>query len=161
MSYNSATNTATFRPSAPLANNTNYTVTVTTGVTDLAGNHLAAQSVTTFTTALDTTAPTILSTSPANGATGIVVSSVVTVTFSEAMDLTTINGTNIKLSVTSPSSSVAGIVSYNTTSHVATFTPTSALTANTNYTATVTTGVKDAAGNPLAINGSFTFTTAP
>jgi hypothetical protein len=52
-------------------------------------------------------------------------------------------------------------VSYNGTSHVATFTPTGALTANTNYTATVTTGAKDVAGNTLLGDFTFKFTTAP
>jgi hypothetical protein len=43
---------------------------------------------------------------------------------------------------------------------MATFTPTSALTDGTAYTATVTTGAKDAAGNALATNKVWTFTTA-
>lgn len=161
VSYDAGTNTATFTPTSALSNNTGYTVTVTTGVKDVAGNALAAQSTSTFTTVADTTAPTILSTSPPNNATNVAVGSAVTITFSEAMDQTTINGTNIKLQVTTGGAAVAGTVSYNTTSHVATFTPTAALTANTNYTATVTTGVKDAAGNALAVNATFAFTTAP
>jgi thiamine monophosphate synthase len=163
VTYNAATNTATFTPSSPLSNNTKYTLTVTTGVKDPAGNALAAQSTSTFTTVADTTAPTILSTSPANNATNVVVTAPVTVTFSEAMDSTTIisPATNIKLNVTTGGAVVAGTVTYNAATHVATFTPTSPLTANTNYTATVTTGVKDVAGNPLALNATFTFTTAP
>ena len=82
-----------------------------------------------------------------------------TVTFSENMDSTTINGTNFKLNVTSGGAAVAGTVSYNAATRVATFTPSANLTAATNYTATVTTGVKDSAGNPLAVNGTFAFTT--
>ena len=82
-----------------------------------------------------------------------------TVTFSEAMDQTTINTTNIKLTSGGGAVTVAGIVSYNTTSHVATFTPNAPLAANILYTATVTTGVKDVAGNALALNATFTFTT--
>jgi hypothetical protein len=163
VTYNAATHVATFTPSSPLSNNTKYTLTVTTGVKDLAGNALVAQSTSTFTTVADTTAPTILSTSPANNATNVVVTAPVTVTFSEAMDSTTIitPATNIKLNVTTGGAVVAGTVTYNAATHVATFTPTSPLTANTNYTATVTTGVKDVAGNPLALNATFTFTTAP
>ncbi|HUQ48669.1 MAG TPA: Ig-like domain-containing protein [Gemmatimonadaceae bacterium] len=162
VAYNASTNTATFTPDAPLANNTGYTVT-TTGLKDVAGNSLAAQPAWTFTTIADTTAPTILSTSPNHNATGIAVNSAVTVTFSEAMDAATIvsPATNIKLNVFAGGAAVAGNVSYNASSHVATFTPTSNLTANTKYTATVTTGVKDAAGNPLAVNATFDFTTAP
>ena len=53
--------TATFHPSASLANATTYTATITTGVTDLANNALAASKVWTFTTgaAADTTPPTV------------------------------------------------------------------------------------------------------
>ena len=163
VAYIVATKTATFTPTAPLKNSAKYTLIVTTGVKDLAGNALAAQSTSTFTTVADTTAPTILSTSPGNNATNVVVTAPVTVTFSEAMDSTTIvsPATNIKLNVTTGGAVVAGAVTYNAATHVATFTPTSPLIANTNYTATVTTGVKDLAGNPLAFNATFAFTTAP
>jgi len=45
-----AGNTATFTPAAPLASNTLYTATITTGAADLAGNVLAVNKVWTFTT---------------------------------------------------------------------------------------------------------------
>jgi hypothetical protein len=77
------------------------------------------------------------------------------------MDITTINGTTFTLKTTVGSIPVAGVVSYNTTTRVATFTPSGALTASTSYTATVTNGAKDTAGNALAVNASFSFTTAP
>jgi hypothetical protein len=54
---------------------------------------------------------------------------------------------------------VTGSVVYNVGSKTATFTPTSLLTANTQYTATITTGVKDTNGNALSSNQSWTFTT--
>ena len=50
-------------------------------------------------------------------------------------------------------------MAYDVPSRVATFTPSSALLASTNYTATVSTGAKDLAGNPLAANKVWTFTT--
>jgi hypothetical protein len=153
--------TVTLDPAADLANNTSYTLTVTTGVKDVAGNALVANSASTFTTVADTTPPTITGTSPLNGATGVAVSSAITVTFSEPMDQSTINTTTFTVKTTSGSVPVAGTVSYNTTTRVATFTPASALTANTSYTVTVTTGAKDLAGNALAVNASFAFTTAP
>jgi Big-like domain-containing protein/fibronectin type III domain protein len=163
VSYNTATNTATFTPTSPLSNSTGYTLTVTTGVKDVAGNALAAQSTSTFTTVADTTSPTVVTTSPLNNATNVAATSPVTVTFSEDMDAATIvsPANNIKLNVTTGGAVVAGTVTYNAATRVATFTPTSPLAANTNYTATITTGVKDLAGNPLALTQSFTFTTAP
>jgi len=158
---NSPCTTATLDPTADLANNTDYTVTVTTGVKDVSGNALAANSASTFKTIADTTSPTIILTSPTNGATNVPVTNTVTVTFSEDMDPTTINGTTFSLKTTVGSIPVAGTVSYNAATRIATFTPTLSLAANTNYTATVTTGAKDTAGNTLAVNASFNFTTAP
>ena len=163
VTYSAATNTATLTPTAPLGSSVNYTVTVTTGVEDVAGNALAAQSTWTFTTIADTTAPTVLSTTPTNGATGVPVNSTVTVTFSEDMDPTTLNGTttNFTVKTTAGSVSVAGTVSYNVSTRIATFTPTLPLAPSTNYTVTITSGAKDLAGNGLAGNFTFTFQTAP
>src|SRR5512140_152162 len=50
VSYATATNIATFKPSSPLAVSTAYTATITTGVADTFGNRLAANFVWTFTT---------------------------------------------------------------------------------------------------------------
>ncbi len=50
VSYNSATNVATFTPSASLAPNTTFTATITTSVVDSFGNLLAANKVWTFMT---------------------------------------------------------------------------------------------------------------
>src|SRR5205823_5125465 len=63
--------TATFNPLNNLAPNTTYTATITTGAKDLAGNALPGNFVWNFTTGatLDTTAPTVSSTVPANAAT--------------------------------------------------------------------------------------------
>ena len=157
VSYDAATNTAKLDPNADLLNNTSYTITVTTGVKDVAGNALAAQSTSTFTTIPDTTAPTVTATTPLNGATGVARGTNITITFSEAMDATTINGTTITVS-----GGVVGAVSYNAATRVATFNPSSDLAASTSYTVTVTggaLGVKDAAGNAMAVNAVFSFTT--
>jgi methionine-rich copper-binding protein CopC len=163
VTYNAATNTATLTPTSPLGSSVNYTATVTTGVKDVAGNALASQSTWTFTTIADTTAPTVLTTNPVNGATNVAVNSTITVTFSEDMDPTTLNGTltNFTVKTTVGSVPVPGTVSYNNATRTATFTPTASLAANTNYTVTVTSGAKDTAGNGLAGNFTFTFQTAP
>lgn len=161
VTYNTTTHVATFTPASALANNTGYTATITTGAKDVAGNALVANKVFAFTTIADTTPPTITATTPTNAATGVALTTTVTVTFSEAMDPTTINTTTFSLAVTSPSSAVAGTVSYNNGTHVATFTPSAPLLPSTSYTATVTTGAKDVAGNSLPGTVTFTFTTGP
>jgi Bacterial Ig-like domain len=163
VTYNAATNVATFTPNVALAFSTGYTVTVTTGVKDVAGNAMASQFTSTFTTAAapDTTPPTVVSTFPTGGATSIAIDTAVTVTFSEAMDPTTISSTTFTLKTTTGGTPVAGTVTYNAATFTAKFKPTSPLANNTGYTATVTTGAKDVAGNALAANKVFAFTTIP
>ncbi|WP_457974440.1 phytase [Arthrobacter sp. D1-17] len=117
----------------------------------------------------DTTAPTVTGTSPADGATGVAVSANVTGTFSEAMDTSTITSGMFTLrtgTVTGTGTAVSAAVSYDNTNRVATLNPDADLaagTAGTTYTATIkggTAGVKDAAGNALAADRTWTFTTA-
>jgi hypothetical protein len=103
----------------------------------------------------DTTAPVIDSTGPADSATGIAINTIITATFSEAMQSSTITGTTFTL--INDAGAVAGTITYAT--KTVTFTPSAALIGETAYTATITTGVKDLAGNPLTANYSWTFTT--
>ncbi len=152
--------TAAFTPSAPLAYDTTYTATVTASVTDLAGNHPAATRSWSFTTseAADIAAPTVSSVAPVNNATAVPPSSSVTATFSEAMKASTITTANFHLR--RGTTNVPGTVTLNAAGTTATFRPASALANNTAYTATVTTGVQDAAGNSMAGNRTWSFTTA-
>jgi len=106
--------------------------------------------------AIDTVAPTVSSTNPANGATAV---AIITASFSEPMTASTL--TAASFTVSGPGSTpVAGTVTYSPSAALATFTPTNALAANTTYTATITTGAKDLAGNPLASNHAWSFTTS-
>ncbi len=149
--------TATFKPTGNLAASTLYTATITTGATDLAGNALAVAKTWSFTTgaALDTTAPTVSSTNPADLATGVALNGNITATFSEGMDPATITTTTFTLK--QGGTSVLGAVTYVGT--VATFKPTGNLAAITTYVATITTGVQDLAGNALAVAKTWSFTT--
>ncbi|MBC7621413.1 MAG: DUF3494 domain-containing protein, partial [Candidatus Saccharibacteria bacterium] len=74
--------------------------------------------------------------------------------FSEAMDPLTMNTANVSVA------GVNGLVSYDAATKTVTFKPASPLAENTKYTATVSTGTKDIAGNALASNKVWTFTTA-
>ncbi len=167
VAYDSTTYTATLTPNAALANSATYTTTITGGaggVTDAAGNPLVSNYSWSFTTtaAADTTPPTVSAVTPASGATGVGTSTTVTARFSEAMKASTISTSTIVLR--NPSNAmVSATVSYNSTTFTATLTPSAALAASTMYTATVfggSSGVTDAAGNPLANNFTWSFTTA-
>jgi hypothetical protein len=163
VSYAAIGNTLTFTPSANLAPNTLFTATITTGAQDLAGNALAANYVWTFTTGttLLTTAPEIVSTNPANTATNVPLNHTVSATFTEAMNPLTITTATFQL--TGPGgTALAGTVSYDALDFIATFTPAAPFLTNSSYTATLTSGVTDLAGNPLGNSGApnpWTFTT--
>ena len=174
VAYNAATNTATLTPSAQLAAATAYTATLKGGAADprakdLAGNPLAANNAWSFTTVagapVDTTAPTVTSKTPAADATGVALGTAVTATFSEAIDPATLNSTSTTFELRNAGGAlVPAAVAYNAATNTATLTPSAQLAAATAYTATLKGGladprVKDLAGNPLAANNTWTFTT--
>ena len=148
---------ATFTASNSLIPNQIYTVTITTGAKNLTGIALLSNYTFSFTSAaaLDVTAPTVTVSDPANNATGVASSKVLSVTFSESLNTSTISASTFTLK--QGTTAVAGTVTYSGTK--ATFTPASALAVSSIYTGTVTTGVKDLAGNALAANYTFSFTT--
>ena len=149
--------TAVFTPAADLDANTLYTATITTNAKDLAGNALASNYIWTFTTGAtaDNTRPTVTFNVPANGATGIATNTAVAATFSEAMNPLTITDSTFTLK--RGAVTINGTVDYTGISVV--FRPAANLAVNTLYTATITTNAKDLAGNALASNYVWTFTT--
>ena len=150
--------TATFAPTSALAPKGTFTATITTGARDLGGNALAADHVWTFTTSdsADTTPPTVSFTDPADKASAVAPSTKVSAAFSEAMDAATLNASTFTLM--QGALAVPGAVTYS--GLTATFTPTSPLTTNGTFTATITAGAKDPAGNALASSHVWTFTTS-
>ena len=102
--------------------------------------------------------PTVTSTNPVDTDPNVALNAAANATFSEAMDPSTITPTTFV--VTGPGATpVTGKVSYDTTTHIATFSPASALAAGTIFDATITTDAKDLAGNALANNFGWSFTT--
>ncbi|MBC8442514.1 MAG: DUF3494 domain-containing protein [Deltaproteobacteria bacterium] len=149
--------TAVFTPATDLTASATYTAKITTAAEDLAGNALASDYVWSFTTGatVDTTAPTVTLTNPVDAAIDVILSKKVQATFSEAMDPATISTATFTLmdGVTP----VSGTVTY--VGLVAKFTPTSNLAASTTYTAKITTAAEDLAGNALASDYVWSFTT--
>ena len=174
VSYSVAANTAAFTPtSGALAGNSLFTATISTAATDLAGNALAGNAaiapnagnhVWTFTTGgvADLVAPTITSVNPPDASSGVCLTKAVSATFSESMDAATINTTTF--TVTDNGAVVAGSVSYDAATKVASFVPTNpaGFSASKAFVATVksgASGVKDLAGNAMAVDRSWGFTT--
>lgn len=152
--------TLTWLPTTLLTASTNYSVTLS-GVTDQAGN-LLTPFTSSFTTAAsgtaNTTTPSVVSVSPANGATAVPTSSVIVLTFNEAIDLTSVSDTTVPIQVSSLGA-VAGSYALDSTGTVLTFTPLSPLPGNATVSVSVINqGLLDLSGN---LSGSYysTFTT--
>lgn len=105
----------------------------------------------------ESTPPTVISTVPVNGATSVDINDNITAAFSESMDPATM--TSAHFTVAAGATPVAGTVTYDLPKKSAVFAPAANLSGGTTYTVTVTTGVEDVAGNAMAANKAWTFTT--
>jgi hypothetical protein len=159
VSYDSLDDTAIFTPAGNFLPDTEYCATLTTDIEDIYGNPLPEDVSWCFMTGNTGHAPTILSTSPADGATDVAINAVITATFSAAMDPSTITAATftVKDSIGDP---VAGTVTYDEASLTATFTPSGYLAPATTFTITLTTGVKSLEGVEMAENYVWDFQTA-
>jgi hypothetical protein len=150
--------TASFTPSQDLDPNSLYTATITKAVLNRNSQGMSESFVWSFTSGgiPDLAIPTATLTTPLNGATGVARNKVLSLTFSEAMDPLTINASTFTL--TQGTTAVTGNVSYSGTT--STFTPNAVLGSNLVYTARMKTGAKDLAGNALAADVVWNFTTS-
>ena len=106
----------------------------------------------------DTTAPTVTDTEPADGATDVAATiTSINATFSEAVQ--GVDDTTFTL-LSQDDTPVEGTVTYDSQSNTTTFTPSSDLQPGNTYTAELSSGITDAANNPLeATQWSFTIST--
>lgn len=148
---------ATFTPVNNLTANTTYTAKISTDVENLEGTALADNKVWSFTTGdmFDNVAPTVTLTNPLNNAISVERNKRIEATFSEEMNPLTINSSTFTLR--QGTNEVPGTVNY--TELMATFIPANTLSAETDYTATLTTEIKDLAGNALTAKKEWSFTT--
>jgi hypothetical protein len=114
----------------------------------------------------DTTAPTVSSVAPTEGATTVALDANVEANFSEAIAASTITEATFTLTLGGGSGAtpVVAAVSYDPTTNKATLNPNVALQAGKTYSAKVkggSAGVKDSAGNPLVADKVWSFTTLP
>lgn len=108
--------------------------------------------------------PLVVSTSPVDLAVNVPLEQVVTVTFNEAMNPSTIGPNAFDLSSPGTSGgrqqgSVAGELTYDAATFSMKFTPHQKLSANTTYTGKVNTSVKDMMGNALQVDYTWSFST--
>lgn len=101
--------------------------------------------------------PTVVSCTPPNGSTGIPLNEVASATFSEAMNVATLNTSTFLLTYGPAATPVQGEVIC--TNARAVFWPSAHFASNSLFTATITTGATSASGVPLVTNHTWTFST--
>lgn len=151
------TDTVTFTPDVLLESGRIYTATITTGAEDLGGLGLGADYTWSFSTPGAELPPEVIYTTPADGETDVSVDAEPTATFSTGMDPATIS--DLTFFVEQGSTPVPGIVTLDSRTDTATFTPDDALDFGLIYTATVTTGAEDLGGLALTADYTWNFTT--
>jgi parallel beta-helix repeat protein len=172
VTYDAATFTATLDPASPLSKGVTYTVLVKGGnsgvrVKDVAGNALAANASSTFTTAVPP--PQVVSTMPANGESGVPANIAPAAKFANPLNPNTVNTDTVLLSNTTDALNpvpVAVTVSYEPNTFTVALVPTAPLQPAQIYTATLKGGstgprITDTVGQTLAADFTFGFATAP
>ncbi|MEK6683281.1 MAG: kelch repeat-containing protein [Nitrospirota bacterium] len=107
----------------------------------------------------DSTAPTVIQVGPSDGASGVDLTEIVGVRFSEPVDVRTLNASNITLS---GGGVIDSILSPSEQGLVVFVVPKTNLAPGTTYTLFLTSDVKDTAGNPLTpFSSRFTTVAAP
>ena len=156
--YRKSTGVAEFRPNHTMPPATTIQVTAATGIKDVNGVSMTAPFTFTFTTT-ENTPPTIVSTSPPNGATGVPLNTQIKIQFSERMNVNSLGTRMFDITPVVGEGLMGGVAgSYDTVTNVQTLSP----VLKSLHTYQVIVGwsfpATDLAGNRLAPN-SFTFTT--
>ncbi len=161
VSYIESTHTASFTPSQALNDGESYTVTIGSAIKNTAGVALSAAVSYRFTVNKIPPPPSVLSVTPDNNSVDVAVDTPIIITFNSSMKAITLSD-GISLSDAS-NSAVTGSVSYDDSTHIATFTPEQSLNQGETYTVTVATSVQSSNGMALAsaFTSSFTVVAAP
>jgi uncharacterized repeat protein (TIGR01451 family) len=160
ISYDAPTRQAIFTPDSPLNFATTYTAKVTNGVLTSGGTPPEGLPLTwSFTTEANIYPPQVIRFSPGAGEDRVSLNAaLVTVRFDKPMNPASL--TAASFSVTAKNgSSVAGQITYNSSTQTALFRPGVNLTADTQYAVTLTSAVEDAQGNALTAPFSWAFKT--
>lgn len=147
--------TVTFTPAANLSYNTTYTVTIPTTLRAVSGSSLTYEYTWSFTT-MDFPLFRVVSTYPAAGATGISRYTSVSAEFNAPLDYSTIGPSSFYLK--NASGEPWGYY-YSVFGTGGTVTDSVPLQANSTYTATLTTAIKDQTGNAMPFDYVWSFKT--
>ena len=129
--------------------------TFTVKGSDAAGNISSGSEPLTVT--VDTVEPSVVRVSPASRATGVSPRANVAASFSEVMGEATVNSATVRLVKSGTTRAVQASVTYDATKMRVTLNPSAKLRPGARYTATVTVGAQDLAGNPLSARKAWSF----
>ncbi|QSQ24223.1 Ig-like domain-containing protein [Pyxidicoccus parkwayensis] len=166
VSHDANSRTLTFTPSRPFAPDALVTATVRTTVRTVSGRSLTAPWAVTFSVATqaDTTAPTVLSTQPTTNEANVFFSRpVYIVTFQEPMDPRTLGTGTVQFQQvlgTGPAAPLFGTLAYHGPARSLLFRPNPLPAPGARVTGTLSTQVRDLAGNALEAPFTFTFAVA-
>ena len=146
---------ATFTPTSILGSGLGFDARITTGAKDLSGVGLATDHAWSFSTGVViTVVPAVTVVDPGNGAIGVLINKQVGAAFNEPMSCATLAAA---FTLKQGAAAVPGAVTCSGSS--ATFAPAGNLTPGAIYAATISTAAKDLAGNALAADYNWSFTT--
>ncbi len=154
-SYNTLSKTVTFTPAANFSESVDYSVSLTTGIKNLAGDSMTADFSWAFSTIFYLK---VISVFPLTGAVDVPVNSSVTVVFNDNIDMLTVDA--LAFIVSDGAVPITGSFAYDSALKIVTFTPAVNLTASTSYTATLTTAIKNPVGESMFADYTWSFTTA-
>lgn len=145
----SADSTTIYFSSGNMPFSTVYTIVVSPNITDLAGNHLAAEFRSSFTTAPQPVVarPSVNTIRPATGATGVPTTATVTFFISAAMNPATVTATSVHVSENGVLKS--GAIAFSAGNQAITFTPTTNFVAGSLIQVWFTSAAQDTSGNAL------------
>lgn len=130
-----------------------------TKLSDLSGNLVGGHIVTSFVagSASDTTAPTVVASSPGNGDTGVARTATISADFSEAIDASSLNATTVQ--VLNGTTVLSGRLDYLPALRRVQFVPAAPLPASTSLSFSLAAGIKDMSGNQKGVANTIAFTT--
>ncbi len=159
---NTDNQTVIFTPTAPGLNyETQYDVTITTGLMSNEGHALAANYNFSFTTVDQPLTFYVASNVPNDDATDVSVNTPITLTFNMAINTgTVVYDSSFSVYEEGSSSPVEGAIAFSQQNTVMTFTPSSPLSTETDYTVYWNSGIKSATGGLSLVERNYTFTTS-
>ena len=152
-------NRVNFTPGLPLQQLTKYYIEVSSNIKDLGGNKLMKPMISNFTIG-DFDAPNVALLVPSNNESNTTIKPIITLQFSESMNLSTINSSNIQIKESGVTGATITLSSFSAGSNnTYSFIPMEQLKDQTIYIISMSSNITDLVGNNLLNTESYSFKT--